>query len=218
MEIMKSMNCREITKCDVLDSLGDKIGRIGDMTFTFDGDLKLSQFILEGSRVEELLESLKVKPDMDPICDASIIRRIGDHIRLNTQMNSLKTTLEEGAIPKGEIRLSELQKLEIVDKEDVKVGKAVDVDFDVDGTASLIVGGGIVEETLESLGLKSDIDIIVPTETIESMGEKIKLKVSKDELKLTMDDALKTDVVDRIKDHRERDKRVIRVQLHHLKI
>jgi sporulation protein YlmC with PRC-barrel domain len=215
---MKSMNCREITKCDVLDSLGDKIGRIGDMTFTFDGDLKLSQFILEGSRVEELLESLKVKPDMDPIFDASIIRRIGDHIRLNTQMNSLKTTLEEGAIPKGEIRLSELQKLEIVDKEDVKVGKAVDVDFDVDGTASLIVGGGIVEETLESLGLKSDIDIIVPTETIESMGEKIKLKVSKDELKLTMDDALKTDVVDRIKDHRERDKRVIRVQLHHLKI
>jgi len=197
MEITRSMNCRDITKCDVVDSMGVKIGKIGDMTFTFDGRLNLSQFILAGSRVEEFLESVKIKPDRDPMFDASIIRIIGDEVRLNTQANSLKTTLDEDAIPAGEIRWSELQKREIVDKDDVKVGKAVDIDFELDGTASLIVGGGMIEETLEAIGLKSDIDIIVPCATIESMGEKIKLKVTKEELKLTMDEALDGDAIRR---------------------
>ena len=213
MELTKSMNCRDLTKCDVLDSLGEKIGRIGDMTFTFDGELKLSQFILAGSRMEELLESMKIKPDKDPVFEASIIRRIGDKVVLNTQVNSLKTTLDVDAIPKGEIRWSELQKKDIIDKDEVKVGTAVDIDFDLDGTASLIVGGGMIEETLESIGLKSDIDIIVPCASIESMGEKIKLKVTKDELKLTMDQALRSDTV---KSARER-KAEFKVHLLHTK-
>ncbi|MHA1480679.1 MAG: hypothetical protein ACTSQZ_04585 [Candidatus Thorarchaeota archaeon] len=202
MEITKSMNCSDITKCDVLDSMGEKIGRIGDMTFTFDGRLNLSQFILAGSRVEEFLESVKIKPDRDPMFDASIIRIIGDTVRLNTQANSLKTTLDEDAIPAGEIRWSELQKREIVDKDDVKVGKAVDIDFELDGTASLIVGGGMIEETLEAIGLKSDIDIVVPCATIESMGEKIKLNVTKAELKLTMDEALDGDAIRRARNQK----------------
>jgi len=202
VEITKSMNCSDITKCDVLDSMGEKIGRIGDMTFTFDGRLNLSQFILAGSRVEEFLESVKIKPDRDPMFDASIIRIIGDTVRLNTQANSLKTTLDEDAIPAGEIRWSELQKREIVDKDDVKVGKAVDIDFELDGTASLIVGGGMIEETLEAIGLKSDIDIVVPCATIESMGEKIKLNVTKAELKLTMDEALDGDAIRRARNQK----------------
>ncbi len=202
MELTRSLNCRDLTKCDVLDSLGEKIGRIGDMTFTFDGELKLSQFIIAGSRMEELLESMKIRPDKDPLFDASIIRLIGDKVRLNTQANSLKTTLDVDAIPKGEVRWSELQKKDIIDKDDVKVGTAVDIDFGLDGTASLIVGGGMIEETLESVGLKTDIDIIVPSATIESMGEKIKLNVTKEELKLTMDEALRSDAVTKARDRK----------------
>ena len=174
------MNCRELRDCDVVDSDGQKVGRINDMTFTFDGQLKLEQFVLAGSAWEEFLESVKIRPDKDPLFDASMIRRIGDKVQLESNVNALKTTLDKGAIPKGEIRWSELSKKHIIDKDNVAVGKAIDIDFDIDGTASLTVGGGIVEETLEKIGLKDDIDIIVPAEAIESIDEQVRLNISKD--------------------------------------
>lgn len=195
MEMMKSLNCKELTKCDVVDVLGTKVGTIGDMTFTFDKELNLSQFVLVGSKVEELLEAMRLKPDRDPLFDASLIRWIGDKVQLKVDVDSLKTTLDQDAISKDEIRWSKIQKMDIIDKDDVKVGRALDIDFELDTSASLIVGGGIIEETLEALSLKADIDIIVPSSTIESIGDKIKLKVSKDDLKLTMDEALKSSEV-----------------------
>jgi sporulation protein YlmC with PRC-barrel domain len=209
VDVTKSLNCRELRNCDVVDSDGQKVGRINDMTFTFDGQFKLEQFVLAGSNWEEFLESIKVKPDRDPLFEASMIRRIGDTVQLDSNENALKTTLDENAIPKGEIRWSELSKKHIFDKDDVSVGKAIDIDFDLDGTASLIVGGGMIEETLERIGLKDDIDIIVPAEAIESIGDKIKLKVSKDELKLKMDEALESRPKDRTEAH------VMKVRLFH---
>ncbi|MFW9963400.1 MAG: PRC-barrel domain-containing protein [Candidatus Sifarchaeia archaeon] len=215
MDIAKSLNCRELRDCDVVDSDGQKVGRINDMTFTFDGQFKLEQFVLAGSAWEEFLESIKIKPDRDPLFDASMIRRIGDKVQLESNVNTLKTTLDKGAIPKGEIRWSELSKKRIVDMDEVTVGKAIDIDFDIDGTASLTVGGGMIEETLEKIGFKDDIDIIVPAETIESIGEQVKLKVSKDQLKLTMDQALKDSEVRAVKDSRDVHRSVVKVRLFH---
>lgn len=200
VDVKKPMNCKQLRDCDVVDSSGAKVGRINDLTFTFDGKLKLSQFILAGSKWEEFLESAKIKPDKDPVLDASIIQMIGDEVHLNTNVNSLKTTLDEGAIQPGEIRWSDLTKMDILDQDEVKVGRAVDVDFDIDGTASLTVGGGFIEETLESFGIKADIDIIVPAKTIASVSDNIKLNVTKDELKLTMDKALEKPEVRKAKE------------------
>ncbi len=191
MEINQSICCRELRKADVMDTGGNKVGKIHDLAFKFDGELHLTKFILAGQRFEEILETLHIRKDNDPVFDASLIEKIGDKIKLNKSINSLKTTIDEGAIGKDEIRLSKLEKLEIIDKNGAKVGKAVDVDFDVDGSASLIVGGGVIEETLESIGVKKDIDIIVPGKVIDSITDKIQLGVAKDELKLTMVEMLK---------------------------
>ncbi|MHA2222232.1 MAG: PRC-barrel domain-containing protein [Candidatus Thorarchaeota archaeon] len=60
MDVKKPMNCKQLRDCDVVDSSGEKVGRINDLTFTFDGTLKLSQFILAGSKWEEFLESAKI--------------------------------------------------------------------------------------------------------------------------------------------------------------
>jgi len=215
VDVTKPLNCRELRDCDVVDSSGQKVGRINDMTFTFDGQFKLEQFVLAGSDWEEFLESIKVRPDKDPLFDASMISRIGDTVQLDSNVNTLKTTLDEEAIPKGEIRWSELSKKHIVDKDDVSVGKAVDIDFDLDGTAFLTVGGGMIEESLERIGLKDDIDLLVPAETIESIGDKIKLKVSKDELKLTMDKALETPDVRAAKERTVARRDVMKVRLFH---
>ena len=213
MDVTKSLNCRELRDCDVVDSSGQKVGRINDMTFTFDGQFKLEQFVLAGSDWEEFLESIKVKPDKDQLFDASMIRRIGDKVQLDSNVNTLKTTLDEDAIPKGEHRWSELSKKQIIDKHDVTVGKAIDIDFDIDGTASLTVGGGMIEETLERIGLKDDIDIIVPAETIHSITDHIKLKVSKDELKLTMNKALENPEVRAAKDRSDTHRDMVKVRL-----
>jgi sporulation protein YlmC with PRC-barrel domain len=215
VDIVKSLNCRELRDCDVVDSTGRKVGRINDMTFTFDGQLTLQQFVLAGSHWEEFLESVKIKPDKDPLFDASLIRRVGDQVQLVSNVNSLKTTLEEDAIPKGEIRWSEFSKKYIVDKDHVRVGKAIDIDFDIDGSASITVGGGLIEESLERIGLKDDIDIIVPAETIASIADDIKLNVSKDELQLTMDEALDKPEVHAIKDSRDVQRSVVKVRLFH---
>jgi sporulation protein YlmC with PRC-barrel domain len=196
MDVARSLSVEELKKCSVVDTSGRKVGSIGDLTLNFDGGLRLSRFILAGSVWEELLEDLGVKPDKDPIFDASMIQRMGKEVSLDTSVNSLKTTLDEGAIPEGDIRYSDLRKLDIMDKSGVKVGKTVDVCFETDGAVYLIAGGGFFEEKLEDLGLKDDIDIIVPGAAIESIGDSINLIVSKDQLSLTIDESVKgTDVI-----------------------
>lgn len=215
MDVSRSLSCRELREYDVVDSAGEKVGRIGDMTFTFDGELKLSQFILAGSAWEEFLESVGVKPDMDPVFDGKLIERLGDKIELNTSKNSLKSTLDQDAVPFGEIRLSALEDMDILDENGVVVGKAVDIDFDESGMASLTVGGGFIEETLESLGFKQDVDIIVPGSAISTIADSIQLSVSKDSLGLSMDEALKIKEVDEVKTRYADDKGVMKVRLFH---
>ena len=213
VDVAKPMNCSKLRDCDVVDSDGERVGKINDLTFTFDGALKLSQFILGGSRWEELLESIKLKPDKDPVLDANLIEVMGDTVRLNANVNSLKTTLDEGAIELGELRWSKLTKMDIVDKDDVKVGRAVDVDFDTDGTACLIVGGGLIEETLEDVGLKSDVDILLPSGHITAIRDVIVLDVSKDDLKLTMTDAFENPEVKKARDRPTEERAALRVKL-----
>ena len=193
MEIKQAICCRELKKADVVDITGKKIGHIGDMVFKFDGALRLSKFVLSGPLTEEILESLRVKKDFDPVFDATMIKKLGDKIQLGTDRNALKTTKDKDAIGANEIKLSKLEKLEILDAHGIPVGKAIDVDFDQDGSASLIVGGGFFEEKLEALGFKRNIDILVPGEVIEKIGDKIHLSVAKKDLNLTMDEELKMD-------------------------
>ncbi|TXT56493.1 MAG: hypothetical protein BAJATHORv1_20082 [Candidatus Thorarchaeota archaeon] len=191
MEITRSIKCNELKKIEVLDADGNEVGHIGDFTFSFDGDLILRQFILAGPAWEEFLEAIKLKPDKDPVFDASIIERMDDKIRLNACTETLKTTCDNDSIPSDEIRLSNLEKMDIIDKEGTKIGRAIDVHFDVDGSASIIVGGGLFEEALEATGLKEDVDLIVPGDVIDSLTDKIMLKVTKDQLGTTMEKTLK---------------------------
>ena len=174
---------------DVMDTSGKKIGRVVDLTFTFDETLKLAHFILGGSRAEEFLKAIKLKPDEDPVFDSALIMKVDDHIHLDTSVNSLRASYSE--ILDNEIRFSALKKLDIYDKDNVKVGRAIDVDFQLDGHTALIAGGGFIEEKLEAIGLKDDVDIIVPFEVIVSIDESIKLSVSKDELDASLDGILR---------------------------
>jgi sporulation protein YlmC with PRC-barrel domain len=213
MKVEQSICVNELKKADVLDSSGRKIGRIGDLTFKFDGQLQLSKFILAGPRWEELLESLRIKKDRDPVFDSSKIKKLGNTVHLDTSVNDLKTTLDKDSIPKGDIRYSVLQKMEIIDSHGKKVGHAIDVDFDTTGSVSMMVGGGFIEEKLEALGLKADVDIIVPGDVISSITDKIHLRVSEDELEKTMEEAIKPDDTKRAREKKQVSQQVSKVRL-----
>ncbi|UCH04149.1 MAG: PRC-barrel domain-containing protein [Candidatus Thorarchaeota archaeon] len=191
MEIHEPFCCRMLKDKDVVDSSSRKIGRIGDFAFLFDGELKFSHFMMTGSRWEELLEALNLKPDHDPVFDSTLIKKVDAHIHLNTTANKLMTAEDRPLVSEDEIRFSELETLDIIDKDNVKVGRAIDVDFDVDGRVSIIAGGGFIEEKLEAIGLKEDVDIIVPSDVITSIENTIRLSVSKDELDTTLDGVLR---------------------------
>jgi sporulation protein YlmC with PRC-barrel domain len=200
MELSKSVCCREIKNIDVLDLSGKKIGRILDMTFTFEGSLKLENIILGGSKLEEFLETIHLKPDEDPVFDSSLIKRVDSHIHLDTTGNAIKAARNK--ISDNEIKFSDLQKLDIIDKNGVKIGRAIDIDLEPDQHTALIAGGGFIEEKLEATGLKKDVDIIIPFDVIESIDESIKLSVSKDELDTSLDGILKERAIE-IKNQRE---------------
>ncbi|MCK5239848.1 MAG: PRC-barrel domain-containing protein, partial [Candidatus Thorarchaeota archaeon] len=187
MEIARPFCCNEMKNKDVLDSNGKKIGHIGDLTFTFDGDLKLSHFILAGPLWETILETLHLKEDHNQVYDTSIIRKIDRHIHLTQSAEELASIKDETLIPDEEIRFSKMEKLNITDKNQVKVGHAIDVDIDNDGCASIIAGGSFIEEKLEAIGLKDDVDIIIPCSVIKTIGDTIELSVPKEELGSTLD-------------------------------
>jgi sporulation protein YlmC with PRC-barrel domain len=215
MEIPKSFSCSELKKRDVVDSAGRKIGHMGDLTFTFDKTLKLSQFVLAGPAWDAFLGPTKERPSRDPVLAATVIKKMSDKVYLDTTASSLAPVLGKGAIKSDEIRLSKLEKIEILDKDGANVGHTVDVHFDVDGTVSLIVGGSFIEEHLESAGIKRDIDIIVPSTTIASIGDKVRLMVSKEVLGKTVSDALrkKEPEVKKAKEAKETQRDVAKVRL-----
>ncbi len=80
--------------------------------------------------------------------------------------------------------------MDIIDSKGVKIGQAVDIDFDKDGSAALTVGGGFIEEKLEAIGLLDDIDIIIPAKVIQSISKRIILNISRGDLKDNLDRAL----------------------------
>ena len=202
MEITQPYCCKELKKKTIMDSTGKRIGHISDLTFVFDKELNIVHFLLSGPLWEEFLETIHLKPDRNHVFDSSVIKKIDQHIHLDISGDQLLTTLNKNKISDDEVKFSELEKLDIFDKDQVKIGRAIDVDLDVDGRVSIIVGGGFVEEKLEAIGLKDDIDIIVPSNVISSIHDSIQLSVSKDELDTTLNGILK-EKANEIKNQRE---------------
>lgn len=84
------------------------------------------------------------------------------------------------------LKLSELRHRSVVDTDGVKVGKVADVWLDDDGSVWLVVGGGFIEETLEKLHIRPNIDPLVPMDWVERIeGDGIVLTVSSLELEST---------------------------------
>ena len=181
----------QLMKKKVVDSAGKEIGTVNDFVISYTPkSVALKSIVLGGGRVEEFLESVGLKPDLDPVFQLDCISKIHDkEIELITEGTTLKTTLDEGSISEGDMRLSKFSKMPIIDSDGMKVGNVIDVWFDLNGEPWLVVGGGLVEEALERIGVQPDIDLLIPMEFLENISDKeVKIKYTKFQLESTCED------------------------------
>jgi sporulation protein YlmC with PRC-barrel domain len=177
-------------KKKVVDSAGKDIGTVNDFVISYTPkSVALKSIVLGGGRVEEFLESVGLRPDVDPVFQLDCISQIQEDIVLITEGDNLKTTLDEGSIGESDMRLSKFSKLPIKDSDGMKVGNVIDVWFDLNGEPWLVVGGGSVEEAMERIGVQPDIDLLIPMEFIDNISDKeVKIKYTKFQLESTCED------------------------------
>ncbi|MFW9920648.1 MAG: PRC-barrel domain-containing protein [Candidatus Thorarchaeota archaeon] len=177
----------EIRKKEVVDSNGETIGEVIDSTFTISNNrLELKHIILGGGRIEELLEKIRARPDIDPICNVSDIDSISDKVYLKVDKDSLCKTMDKGVFTNSDFRYSEISKMKVVDADEIKIGGVIDLWFDTASNLWLVLGGSFFEELLEKLHAIPDIDLLVPQDDIESIKKGvIKLKKTKFQLEST---------------------------------
>ena len=169
----------------IVDSKGDKIGRIIDFHFTYtDGKMKFSSIVMGGSRIEEFLESIGAKKDIDPFFSIDLIDKYeNDTLYLKVPYQKLTEPITLGD---NEFRLSDLGDCDVIDIDANNIGKIKDVIFDDKHRPWLIVYGRFFAESFEKLGIKADIDPLIPPEFIKQLTKDVMtLKYSKMQLKTT---------------------------------
>jgi len=183
----------DIRSKDVIDSKGEKVGEVMDWIFDCaDNKLDLKYIVLGGGRIEELLESIGARPDIDPVVKLEDVDSISDKVYLKVDGESLKKTIDPGVLAETDISFSKLSDVKVIDSDGFKVGFVIDIWFDLDNVMWLLLGGGFFEELLERLKVQPDIDLLVPPHFIESLnGNEIKLSITKFQLESTCEDEYK---------------------------
>jgi sporulation protein YlmC with PRC-barrel domain len=181
------MKYSEIKKKKVVDNKGEYIGEVIDSTLNISNNrFELKHIILGGGRIEELLEKIKARPDIDPVCTVSDIDSISDKVYLKVDKKTLCKTLDKGVFTDSDIRYSQLTKIKVVDADGIKIGSVIDLWFDKASRLWLILGGSFFEEMLEKLHAIPDVDLLVPQDDIDSIDKRsIKLKKTRFQLEST---------------------------------
>lgn len=200
IELFKAANIKfsEVKNKDILDRSGQKIGRVIDFHFSCEDDkFTLKSIVMGGSRIEEFLESIGVKKDIDPFFSLDVIDRYeNDQLHLKVDYEKLTEPVKLG---ENEKLLTHLSKCAIVDSDKNKIGNIIDVVFDDKGRPWFVIGGGFFEEFSERIGLRPDIDLLVPQEFVSSMStSEMCIKYSKYQLSTTAEkewEAYKRDLV-----------------------
>lgn len=179
----------QLTKYKVYGSDGKSIGRIGDALLKKD-NLSLSSLILYGSFLEEKLESVGLRDDVDPIVSVSDIQseEIQEKkIIISKSKAEIPTTTSKWEAPADHWQFSKLKKIPVFGKDAKKIGTIIDICFHNDGLYTLVLGGGFLEEFLESIKIFPDKDLLVPSSSIKEIkNDQILLKESEIDLRTTL--------------------------------
>lgn len=186
-EKFSGLKFSEMRNCDILDVNNKKIGRLQDAIFKrSEAGMELTKFLVGGSFMEELLEDLGLKPDIDPVFKVDKIASVAPKsIKLNCAGSELKsTTTDDDAIEEDEVKLSKLSSVKLIDNENEEIGNIIDMKFS-GGSFQFVVGDGVFKEMLEDLGLREDIDFLISPSHITNFSQKeLKLDLNKNDLNI----------------------------------
>jgi sporulation protein YlmC with PRC-barrel domain len=168
-------------------SEGNKVGTIIDVVFT--PELKLHSFIVGGSLWEELREQLGFIDDIDPVIPVDNVKEIlKDKIVLRVPKKELKHKLQKDVFPENAITYSYLKRKDIIDQKGKIIGRIVNLIFVPCGEAIFVLGGSMFKEFVEKLGLKQNIDLLLPLDLIKDISDKgITLTKNREQLEATID-------------------------------
>lgn len=180
----------KLSQFKVEDKNGKNIGKPGDALFS-KKDLSIDSLILFGGILEEKLEDLHMKENIDPIVPLSSIASIdekGKKIVLKVAKEDLKSTNNAFVTPDGMIQYIKLKKLPIFEKGNENIGRVIDIHFLKQGGYKFIVGGSALEEFLEKVRVIPDKDLIIPASAVTEISDKIQIKLHKTDLLSTLED------------------------------
>jgi sporulation protein YlmC with PRC-barrel domain len=172
----------------VYDKDDNELGKVID--FTVDRDYKPRNFILGGSFLEELRESLGLKPDDDPVVKISDITNISlndNLIKLRATSEEVCTKLDSSAFEKGEMMFSQICKRSVIASDGSSIGRIVDALFSSNNPVSFVLGDSKFVEFLERIGLASNYDLLIPSKNVMSIDdESVKIDKSREELSVLL--------------------------------
>ena len=180
----------KLSQFKVEDKNGKNIGKPGDALFS-KKDLSINSLILFGGMLEEKLEDLGVKENIDPIVPLSSIASIdkkSKKIVLKVAKEDLKNTNNSFVAPDGMIQYIKLKRLPIYEKGNEKIGRVIDIHFLKQGSYKFIVGGSALEEFLEKVRIIPDKDLIIPSNAVTEISDKIQIKLNKNDLLSTLEE------------------------------
>ena len=182
----------------VVDKNGEEIGRVGDILLD-KNSLNINSLIIHGSFLEEKLEDIGVKEDIDPIVPVNLINEvdlINTTIKIGEEKSKLKTTSKNWTPSDDVYHCSRLRKTPVLDSKKKKIGSIIDIYWQSEENYVLILGGGWLEEFLESIKVFADKDLIVPKANVSSFSyAEITLNVPEITLKDTIMENLSASVL-----------------------
>ncbi len=180
----------ELKKYKVVDPDGDIVGTPIDVVF--DQELNLHSFIIGGSFWEEFRERLGIIDDIDPVVPLNAIESLEENIiRINVDKDQLKHKLEEDVFPDNAVWYSQLKRKKVESEDGTKIGKIINLMLLPENQFGFLIGGSMLQELAESLGLIRDWDLFLNKHFITAINDdRIKVKVNKQDLPATLNSRL----------------------------
>lgn len=156
----------------IVDANGEEIGTIRNAVVN-KSDLSIRGFVVHGTKMEEMLEALKMRPDVDPLITGEVIEDVMDNkIVLNKKKDELVNIMQPGELKEDEVLFNDFKRMPVIERASGRnIGLVKDIHFDINGKAGYSLGGQDFLDFLRSHRYTTTIDYVVEPFDIEIVPE-----------------------------------------------
>lgn len=137
---LETLSLHALRHLRVQDANGQVIGRITDAVVN-QTTLSLRGFVVHGSRLEEALEALNLREDVDPLVTLADITGVTDRTLTVNQAAADLPNAAPQALAEDDRLFSDLNHIPVLDVNGQPLGLFVDVYVNADGTPAYCLGG-----------------------------------------------------------------------------